>query len=96
MHNEQKKVIFDNFLNTHELRVEYTGAKYILVNNQKNIIVDTNTSEELYTFIKGFNFGMFYNKKQVEDLKKQKTELEEQNRTNVERYEEIIKAKENV
>ena len=84
MKDNKRGEIFGKFLRTFSFYIEYNGILYNLVDKKENIIISTNTSDEMLNFIIGFNLGASNSNKKIKLL-------EEQNKTNVDRYEEILK-----
>ena len=74
--------IFRKFLEENNFFIDYNGEHYTLVKENKPIHI-TNTSDEMFNYILGFEMAS----KQSEETI---INLTEQNRINVERYEKII------
>lgn len=74
--------IFRKFLEENDFFIDYNGEHYTLVKENKPIHI-TNTSEEMFNYILGFEMA---NKQNEETI----LNLTEQNRINIERYEKII------
>lgn len=74
---------FRNFLESNGYYIDYNGLQYTLATKDNQLITVTNTSDEMYSFIKG------YNQAEAKYLQQIKA-LEERNLTNVSRYEGII------
>jgi hypothetical protein len=75
--------IFRDFLNKNNFYMDYNGEHYTLVNKEQTAIHISNTNNEMYNFILGFNLSMRISDETIMNL----TEI---NRINVERYEKII------
>lgn len=74
--------IFRKFLEENNFFIDYNGVHYTLIKENKAIHV-SNTDDEMFNFILGFDMA---NKQNEETI----LNLTEQNRINVERYEKII------
>ena len=99
---EERAKVFEGFLTAHSYYIDYNGIHYTLIDNMNNIVIITDTSDELYSYILGYNKAtessnsiVFESNKKIEILQdayeKELDLLAKQNDTNIERYEKIIK-----
>ena len=86
-----KEQIFEEFLKGNSFFIDYNGKHYTLVDNNQNPITITNTTEEMFSFIQGYGKATEIANVIISELESVNKILTEQNDTNIERYEEIIK-----
>ncbi len=87
---QSRAKIFSDFLSRNKFVIIYNGVRYTMVDKDDNIVIETNTGDELYLFILGYNLSYEHIKIEIRGLESKLQELEETNRLNVERYESII------
>lgn len=75
--------VFKDFLEGNSFYIDYNGVRYTLVDKDNNMIIQTNTDDEMYMYILGYN-------KATSICNKKITELENRNQINIERYEKLI------
>ena len=85
--------LFNIYLTSEKQYITYNGVVYTLLNENNEIVTQTNTNDEMLNYIKGFMEAI--NKltpeiKELENLKTQNKALILQNELNVKNYEKII------
>jgi hypothetical protein len=75
--------VFRDFLEGNSFYIDYNGVRYTLVDKNNNMIIQTNTDDEMYMYILGYN-------KATNICNQKITELEDRNQINIERYEKLI------
>ncbi len=83
--------IFKDFLEAHSYYIDYNGENYTLVDKGNILITITDTSEEMYKFILGYNKALEKANIIIENLKENNGILIKQNTNNVEKYEQLLK-----
>ena len=80
----ERGIVFRDFLEETGYKITYNGVRYTISDSSNNLIVQTNTDDEIYLYIIGYREAQNMNNNYIEDLKKQ-------NLINIERYEKMIK-----
>ena len=85
--------LFNIYLTSEKQYITYNGVVYTLLNENNEIVTQTNTNDEMLNYIKGFMEAI--NKltpeiKELENLRAQNKALILQNELNVKNYEKII------
>jgi hypothetical protein len=75
--------VFRDFLESNSFYIDYNGVRYTLVDKDNNMIIQTNTDDEMYMYILGYN-------KAASICNQKITELEDRNQINIERYEKLL------
>jgi len=85
----EKQVIIGEYLKSIKGSISYTGAYYLVIQDGKAITAMA-TTDEIVTYIKGWNHAMVLSTARVEQLEDSNTRLNDMNKINIERYEKII------
>jgi len=91
--NKQKlsrKEIYEIFLKENRFYIDYNGVLYTMVDKENNVIIQTQTSEEITLFILGWNSAENKYQEEIKDLQEANLQLNKLNNDNIERYEKII------
>ena len=91
--NKQKlsrREIYENFLKENEFYIDYNGVLYTMVDRENNVIIQTQTPEEMTVFILGWNSAKEKYQEEIKELQEANIQLNDLNSNNVKRYEKII------
>jgi len=85
-----RKEIYEIFLKENGFYIDYNGILYTMVDKENNVIIQTQTAEEMTLFILGWNSAKNKYQEEIKDLKEVNIQLDNLNNDNIERYEKII------
>jgi hypothetical protein len=78
------EAIYKEFLTSNNYFIDFNGIEYTLVDKNQNVIVVTNSPENMFNFILGYN-------RATQELLLTIDSLNKRNEDNIKRYEKIIK-----
>ena len=82
--------LFESYLTSEKQYIVYNGVGYTLLDTENEIVIQTNTGDEMFNYIKGFTEAMIKAQLEFDKLKVQNDGLVLQNNINIKNYEKVI------
>ena len=85
-----RQELYEIFLKENEFYIDYNGVLYTMVDKENNVIIQTQTPEEMTVFILGWNSAKEKYQEEIKELQEANIQLNDLNNNNIQKYEKII------